>query len=174
MVSDTQITGPLLDNTVPSGSYLVGLIQTSGKPYIWPGGRIAFEVQGPAKSGNLSVLLPRWIGGGAPRYGAPFDRLVVLLVVALLAAVGLLSARKMVSVAQEGAQIRGEVLGPPGGQTVCRLGGKENENERAAKERRGPPTQVHPPHGRPGDDHRPDRVRPPGRADDRPAEPVPG
>ncbi len=109
VVSDTQITGPLLDNTVPSGSYLVGLIQTSGKTYIWPGGRIPFE-GGTGKTGNLSALLPRWIGGGAPRYGAPFNRLVVLLVVALLAAVGLLSARKMVAVAQEGAQIRGEVL----------------------------------------------------------------
>jgi hypothetical protein len=110
VVSDTQITGPLLDNTVPSGSYLVGLIQTTGKTYVWPGGRIDFEPPGNPRGGVFSVLLPRWIGGGAPRYGAPFDRLVVLLVVALLAVIGLVSARKMVAVAQEGAQIRGEVL----------------------------------------------------------------
>ena len=110
VLSDTQINGPLLDNTVPSGSYLVGLIQTTGKTYIWPEGRIDFRAPGTFKVGKFSDLLPQWIGGGAPRYGAPFDRLVVLLVVALLAVVGLVSARKMVAVAQEGAQIREEVL----------------------------------------------------------------
>ncbi len=110
VTSDTQITGPLLDNTVPTGSYMVGLLQTTGKPYFWSGGRIDFEVPGTIKEGSLNVLLPRWIGGGAPRYGAPLDKLIVVLLVAMLVLLGLVSARKMVSVAREGALIRGEVL----------------------------------------------------------------
>lgn len=110
VTSDTQINGPLLDNTVPSGSYLVGLLQSSGKPYFWPGGRIDFEVPGTIRVGSFNILLPRWIGGGAPRYGAPLDRLIVVLVVAMLVLLGLVSARKAVSVAQEGALIRGEIL----------------------------------------------------------------
>ncbi len=110
VTGDTEITGPVLDNSFPSGSYFVGLLQTSGTPYFWPGGRIAFEVPGTIRVGSLSVLLPRWIGGGAPRYGAPFDRLIVALVVALLGVVAVVSLRSMVSVAQEGLLIRNEVL----------------------------------------------------------------
>ena len=110
VVSDTQITGPVLDNTVPSGSYLIGLLQTPGKPYFWPGGRIDFEVPGTFKVGTFNVLLPRWIGGQPPRSGVSLDEIEVILLAALLAAVGFVSIRKMVSVAQEGAQIRGEVL----------------------------------------------------------------
>ncbi|HTP58690.1 MAG TPA: HAMP domain-containing protein, partial [Spirochaetia bacterium] len=110
VVSDSQIAGIVLDNSVPSGSYRVGLLQGPGKTYFWPGGRIDFEQPGTVKVGSLSILVPRWVGGGAPRYGAPANRLIVLLLVALLAVAALLSARKMVSVAQEGAQIRSEVL----------------------------------------------------------------
>ncbi len=110
VVSDSQITGLVLDNSVPSGSYRIGLLQGPGKTYFWPGGRIDFEQPGTVKVGSLNILLPRWIGGGAPRYGAPLDRLLMVLLLALLAVAGLVSARKMVSVAQEGAQIRGEVL----------------------------------------------------------------
>ena len=105
--SDSRITGPVLDNTFPDGSYLVGLQQTSGKPYFWAGGRIDFELM---HGGDRHLLFTRWIGGGAPRYGAPLDRLIVALLVAMLAALGLVSVRRMVSVAQEGAQIRSEVL----------------------------------------------------------------
>jgi Stage II sporulation protein E (SpoIIE)/HAMP domain len=110
VTGDTQITGPVLDNSFPSGSYTVGLLQTSGKPYFWSGERIQFEVPGTIKVGSFSVLLPRWIAGGAPRYGTPFDRLIVVVIVALLVVVGLVSLRSMVSVAQEGILIRNEVL----------------------------------------------------------------
>jgi len=110
VISDSQISGIVLDNSVPSGSYRIGLLQAPGKTYFWPGGRIDFEQPGTVKVGSLSFLVPRWVGGGVPRYGAPANRLIVILLVALLAVAALLSARKMVSVAQEGAQIRSEVL----------------------------------------------------------------
>ncbi|HVP18167.1 MAG TPA: SpoIIE family protein phosphatase, partial [Spirochaetia bacterium] len=107
---DTQITGPVLDNSFPSGSYAVGLLQTSGKPYFWQGGRIDFEVPGTIRVGSFNVLLPRWIAGGAPRYGTSFDSLIVALVAALLGVVAIVLLRSMVSVAQEGILIRNEVL----------------------------------------------------------------
>jgi serine phosphatase RsbU (regulator of sigma subunit) len=106
---DTQISGLLLDNSFPSGTYLVGLLQTPGRPYFWQSGRVEFE-GGTPKNGIWSDILPRWVGGRAPRYGAPLDQVIVFLVVALLGVVALLSIRKMVLVAQEGIQIRNEVL----------------------------------------------------------------
>ena len=39
VLGDTQISGLLLDNSFPSGTYLVGLLQTPGRPYFWQRGR---------------------------------------------------------------------------------------------------------------------------------------
>ncbi len=110
VVGDTQIRGPRLDNSLPSGSYMIGLLQTPGKPYFWPGGRIDFEAPGTIRFGTFSVLLPRWVGFGVPRYGTSVDTLIVMVVVALLAIISIFSARKLAALAQEGSQIRNEVL----------------------------------------------------------------
>ncbi|HVO38873.1 MAG TPA: SpoIIE family protein phosphatase [Spirochaetia bacterium] len=110
VAGDTQIRGPRLDNSFPSGSYMVGLLQTPGKPYFWPGGRVDFEAPGTVRFGTFSVLLPRWVGFGVPRYGTSIDTLIVVLLVAMLSIIAIFSTRRLASLAQEGVQIRNEVL----------------------------------------------------------------
>ena len=107
---DTRISGPRLGNSFPAGSYLVGILQKEGRPYFWSDGRVDFEPPGTVRLGTFNVLLPRWVGFGLPRYGTSFDSLIMVLVVALLGIIAIVSARKMAALAQEGAQIRSEVL----------------------------------------------------------------
>ena len=108
---DTRITGPRLDNSFPAGSYVVGILQTQGRPYFWSDGSVPFEPPGNSRGGRPFInFQTRWVGFGLPRYGAPFDSLIIVLVVALLGIIAIVSARKLAALAQEGAQIRNEVL----------------------------------------------------------------
>jgi serine phosphatase RsbU (regulator of sigma subunit) len=113
-ITDRQITGITLDDNRESGSYRVGLLQDrpSGQSvlYFTPRPMFDFLSPGTVKIGNFQVLLPTWIAGPSPQYLFSFDALIVLVVVALLAALSVLAFRKILSLAQEGAAVRAEVV----------------------------------------------------------------
>ncbi|HTO22540.1 MAG TPA: SpoIIE family protein phosphatase, partial [Spirochaetia bacterium] len=112
-VTDRLISGITMDTTRDPGEYRVGLLQVrpSGETVLYFAPvRFSFEPAGTVKIGNFQVLLPTWVAGPSPQYLFSFNALVVLLVVALLAAIGILTFRKVISLAQEGAAVRAEVL----------------------------------------------------------------
>ena len=112
-ITDRLIAGITMDTTRDPGEYRVGLLQDrpSGETVLYFAPiRFSFEPAGTVKIGNFQVLLPTWVAGPSPQYLFSLNGLVVLLVVALLAVIGILAFRKVISLAQEGALVRTEVL----------------------------------------------------------------
>ncbi len=109
VVSDTLVTGLVLDNTFASGTYRVGFLQPPAAPWFWTGGSISFESPGTVHFGSLAVRVPRWLAGSSPRYDVSFNSLLLGMVVAMLAVLLVFSIRRMASLAQEGALLRGEI-----------------------------------------------------------------
>ncbi len=110
VVNDRLITGPKLTSEVKSGTYGLSVYHPVRRFTIWKDGKIAFEAPGTIKIGDFSVrYLPGWVAGRVPSYTVPTSALLAAAVIALLAALIVISARKMAFVVREGAMIREEV-----------------------------------------------------------------
>ncbi len=138
VVSDGRIDGPLLTNSDPPGLYRIGIVHpTRGtEPWFYPGYALSFRSPGTVKIGNFEIALPRWGAGEVPGISVSTESLLVVALVALLAVLIVLGARRVTALAREGAVLTAEVTALIEGRPSAGMRGRERRDKRMKELRR--------------------------------------
>jgi serine phosphatase RsbU (regulator of sigma subunit) len=136
--SDGRIRGPSLTNDTPPGSYRVGIVHPTRGPDPWffPPYRLAFRAPGTMKIGNFEIELPSWTAGRIPGFTVPMEALLVVALVAFLAVLVVLAARRVTAIAYEGAMLTSEVTALIEGRPSAGTRERERRDKRMKELRR--------------------------------------
>lgn len=112
ITADGKISGPRLTNDTRPGLYRVGILHPTrgAEPLFVPGVLVRFKSPGTVKIGDFELPLPTWIAGRIPRFEVSVDALLVVSVVAFLAVLAILAARRVAAIAHESTVVTAEVL----------------------------------------------------------------
>jgi serine phosphatase RsbU (regulator of sigma subunit) len=132
VVSDGRIDGPRLTNSDPPGLYRVGIVHpTRGvQPWFYPGYAFNFRSPGTVKIGNFEIALPRWGAREVPGITVSTESLLVVALVALLAVLIVLGARRVAAIAREGAVLTAEVTALIEGRPSAGMQGRGRRDKR--------------------------------------------
>jgi serine phosphatase RsbU (regulator of sigma subunit) len=134
---DRHITGITLGSDYDTADYYVGVLNPTRGGALFATKAVAFRAPGTVKIGDFSFRwAPRWAAARTSRLYVPFRALLVVLSAGLIAVLLVVSSRRLVATAREGAMLKAEVLalleGRPALITV-----EETERKIKALQRRG-------------------------------------
>ncbi|MCX7030459.1 MAG: SpoIIE family protein phosphatase [Spirochaetes bacterium] len=109
--NDRHITGITLGSDYDTADYFVGVLNPTRGGVLFATKAVAFQAPGTVKIGDFSFRwAPRWAAARTSRLHVPFVVLLVVLSAGLIAVLLVVSSRRLVATAREGAVLKAEVL----------------------------------------------------------------